>query len=87
MALDVLQWDGVDPILIHAVYICLMNSMALWGRFCRTIGLRSSGPAALCFWNEDKDCLMSVSVIHGIGVRSWGRWCGWWFGCLVLAGK
>ena len=71
----------------HAVYRCLMNLMAGRGRCCRTMGLSSSGPAALYFWKEENDCFMSVSVIQESGVRSLGLWCGWWFGLVVLPGK
>ena len=42
------------------------------GRFCRRIGLKSSGPAALSFLKEWMAWEISLSVIHGMFGREMG---------------
>ena len=54
----ILQYFGVYPSIIQAVKIRTIPSSILSGRFCSTMGLMSSGPAALCGPNKSMPALI-----------------------------
>ena len=65
MVLDVFHREGVIPSVIQAVYRVFKREMIEGGRFCRRMGLKSSGPAALSCLKEWMAWVMSLSFIQG----------------------
>jgi hypothetical protein len=69
MVLDFFHREGVKPSVIQAVYRVFRRVMIGGGRFCRRMGLKSSGPAALSCLNEWMAWVMSLSLIQGKSKR------------------
>ena len=69
MVLDFFHREGVNPSVMQAVYRVLRREMIVGGRFCRRMGLKSSGPAALSCLKEWMAWVMSLSFIQGKSKR------------------
>jgi hypothetical protein len=67
MTLDCVQRLGTYPIAMDTLYRVHRLSSVLGGKFCRTIGLSSSGPAV--FWGPNSP-IASVSLVTLINSRS-----------------
>ena len=52
MVLDFFHREGVYPSVMQAVYRDFRREMIIGGRFCKRMGLKSSGPAALSCLKE-----------------------------------
>ena len=57
--------EGVNPREIQAVKRDFSREMMEGGRFCKRMGLKSSGPAALSCLKECMAWVMSLSFIQG----------------------
>ena len=73
--------------VIQAVYRVHNLVITVLGRFWRSIGLNSSGPAALSFPKEWKACFIRVSFIQGIPCMGIGGVFGMFGGLEELSGK
>ena len=71
--------------VIQAVYRVHSLVIIVLGRFWRSIGLNSSGPAALSFPKEWKACFIRVSFIQGIPCKGIGGgvWYVWRIGGII----
>ena len=65
IVLDVFHREGVNPRVRQAVYRDFSREMIEGGRFCRRMGLKSSGPAALSCLKEWMAWVMILSLIQG----------------------